>query len=248
MRKYLFGVLLSILGVLTAIYFFVGVPKVLETKSPVPSIPHAYGDAGQSLEKIDLAAFYFVPKDKTEFQVGNWSEVIDENLRKLQAFHQLQFLGKSSIAYRVYPEPIIGYSDHVAYDTLSRITAELKDRVLTPGGDAYRLEFARVPEGAYRAIMIIYEGVGHTGEENASLLAREFLTNEEYRLFAATFLAHEFYHTLGLQDRYSDQEKEFSDGQQATKEVLQSTDIMGRIRVPIEHTYLERETLKQLGV
>ena len=248
MRKYLFGVLLSILSVLVAIYFFVGVPKVYETKSFASLAPHVYGDAGQPLEKIDLAAFYFVPKDKTEFEINNWFEVIDENLRKLQAFHQLQFFGKSNIEYRIYPEPIIGHSDHVAYDTLSRIAAELESRVFTPGGDTYKADMARVPEGAYRAIVIIYEGGGHTGEENVALLAREFLTNEEYSLFAATFLTHEFYHTLGLPDRYSDQDKEFSDGQHTTKEILESSDIMGRIRVPIEHTYLERETLKQLGV
>ena len=248
MRKYLFGVLLSILGLLAVIYFFVCVPKVYETNPLPTSTPHLYGNVKQPIGKVDIVAFYFVPKDKTEFQIENWFEVIEKNLQKLQAFHQFQFLEKSKMEYQIYPEPIIGFRESLAYDAqntehgnpeaLRRIAVELKDRAF----------IARVPEGAYRVIVIIYEGVGDAGSENVALLARAFLTNEEYGPFAATFLAHEFYHTLGLPDRYSEQEKEFPDGQQTTIQILTSTDIMGRIRVPIEHTYLERETLKQLGV
>ena len=249
MRKYLFGVLLSMFGVLAAIYFFVGVPKVYET-APLPSsIPHLFGDVKQPIGKVDIAAFYFVPKDKTELQVENWFEVIDKNLQKLQAFHRFQFLGKSEIEYRIYPEPIIGFQESRAYDTeqtehgnpeaLSRIALELEGRVP---------DIARAPEGAYRVIVIIYEGVGDAGSDNVALLGRAFLTNEEYSLFAATFLAHEFYHTLGIPDGYIASAKVFPDGQQTSIEILTSGDLMARIRIPIEYTYLQRDTLRTMGL
>jgi hypothetical protein len=224
------------------------VPKVYETNPLPPSIPHLLGDVKQPIGEVDIVAFYFVPKDKTEFQIENWFEVIDKNLQKLQAFHRFQFLEKSKIGYRIYPEPIIGFREGLAYDAqntehgnpeaLSRIALELQDRA----------DIARAEEGAYRVIVIIYEGVGDAGSDNVALLGRAFLTNEEYSLFAATFLAHEFYHTLGIPDGYIASAKVFPDGQQTSIEILTSGDLMARIRIPLEHAHLQRDTLRTMGL
>ncbi len=258
MIQYLASALAAVAVTLAVLYFWVGVPVVHEENVEEPARPHLYGDPSQSIEQIEIVAFYFVPKNKAAMQIVNWSSILQENLQKLKTFHEFQFLERSRITWRLYPEPIIGQEDNLAYDTdvtqhgnpeaLDRISEELASRVFTPGGDRYKPDITQENPEAYRVWVIMYEGVGATASENVAFLSRTFLTHEDYRLFGPTFLAHEFYHTLGLPDRYEASVKVFEDGQEIPLEILNSEDLMGRVRVPIEYAYLERETLKNLGL
>lgn len=236
MRKYLFGVLLSIFGVLGAIYFFVGASTVYETNSFVPSIPHLYGDPARSLERIHVVVWYVVPQDNRESQITNWREVVKENLEKLQFFHENQFQGRSHITYEIFQEPIF-----VSQEGLLEVQQELKERGFVFLADA--------PD-EYRVFLLLYEGDEEaTGsEKDFVLISRALLTDKSYRPFHATFLAHEFYHALGIPDQYRESQKVFPDGQQTIVGILSSGDIMGRVRVPLEQTYLGRETLQTMGL
>lgn len=70
-----------------------------------------------------------------------------------------------------------------------------------------------------------------------------FLVNREivegrHGVNGHAILAHEFYHTFGLEDKYSE-----TDG------IAESSDLMGLGRLkPIENAYLSREVLKSLGL
>lgn len=256
MLRYIAGVLVLIGLVLVLLYFFVGVPRVYEEEIILSESLHLYGDPDQSIEKIDVVAFYFVPNNK-KVQITNWRQVLATHLDRLKVFHEAHFLGRSSLTYQIYPTPIDGYEDSSVYDTevtqhgnpeaLKRITAELQERVFNQKGDKYRGDIVAESKDSYRVLFIMYEGVGATGSENVALLARVFLTGEEYQPFATTFLAHEFYHTLGVPDSYTRSKKVFEDGQTTFVEIITSGDLMGRVRVPIENTYLDRRTLTKFG-
>lgn len=235
MRKYLVGVLLCVFGVLAAIYFFVGVPNVYETNLSLSAIPHIYGDPARSIERIHVLVWYVVPRDHTESRSENWKEVVKENLEKLQTFHENQFQGRSHITYEISPEPI--FSSQQGF----LVFQELQNMGFVFRNDA--------PD-EYRVFLVVYEGDEKaTGSEKDSvLIARSLITDESYRSFHATFFAHEFYHALGIPDRYGESAKVLLDGREEVVGILSSGDLMGRVRVPIEQTYLARETLQSMGL
>jgi len=75
------------------------------------------------------------------------------------------------------------------------------------------------------------------GVDGFFLLNKDYLTGK-VGPFGTSFLAHEFYHTLGISDQYI-----------APKATPTSQDIMGLGRLrPLEKTYLSRSTLKELGL
>ncbi|MDO8600671.1 MAG: hypothetical protein Q7R73_03575 [bacterium] len=153
---------------------------------------------------------------------------------------------------------------------LLNIGEELDQRVFFPEGDLYRPDFWKKEEGSYPVMFIMYEGVGASGgviaesdfesvgdiakelglpesvifkvnvksAEGFFLLSRTFLSDLPYRAFGASVLAHEFYHTLGIPDEYEEEDEKPT-----------SADIMGLGRFrPIEKTYIQRETLRALGL
>lgn len=280
MLKYLIFVLLGIAGALASLYFLVGNPNLHEYAGLALAKPHLFGDSQRSIERIKIAAVYFVPNDRRGGIVAEWRDLLEENLKKMQVFHALQFQGRSEISFAVYPEPVIGQDGHLAYDTadtnrgnpkaLLNVSEELEERVFSLGGDLHRSDFWNKEEGAYPVLFILYEGVGAVGgviaeSERESvadiarelglpesvvfrvnvksvdgffLLSRTFLADLEYRLVGASLLSHEFYHTLGASDGY-----EQNTGKQTSSDLMG----LGRYR-PIERAYLQRETLRALGI
>lgn len=248
MFKYLILVLLLIFGAIASMYFWIGVPKIYYEKFPEESVPHLYKNPDRSIAKIKIAAFYFVPKNKISLAIPNWSAVFEEGIKKLQKFHTLELGHRSTLTYEIYPEPIKGLEDNIAYDTevtqhgnpeaLRRVAGELESRVFAPSGDLYIRDFAKEEQGAYRVMMILYEGVGSSGSENVALVSRVFLADPRYNETGASILSHEFYHTLGIPDHY-----------EIPTAIPTSNDIMGSGRTrPLEKTYLGRETLRDLGL
>lgn len=239
MRKYLLGVLLCIFGVLAMIYFFVGVPRVYQGDSPRSPTPHVYGNPLRSLERIHVAVWYMVPQENVESAIGDWKEVVQRNLVKLQTFHESQFQGRSHITYEIFPEPTIISQNGILEGNLAGggLRHELEEQGLMLRNEEV---------GEYRVFLVLYEGdeKATRSENDVVLISRTLLTDESYRPFHATFLAHEFYHALGIPDRYG----EAVDGQQTAVGILSSGDIMGRVRVPLEQTYLARETLQTMGL
>lgn len=280
MLKYIILALLGIAGALALLYFWVGAPRLYQYAGVVFQEPHRLGDAKRNIGRIRIAAVYFIPRDKQKDILPDWRDVITEHLEKTRAFHALQFQGRSDLAFSVYPEPVIGRLERLAYDTadtnrgnpkaLLNISEELEERIFSFDGDLYQSDFWKKEEGIYPVLFILYEGVGAVGgviaeSERESvadiaqelglpesvifkvkvgavdgffLLSRTFLTDPEYRAFSASLLAHEFFHTLGIADGY------LQDTGTPT-----SADIMGLGRFrPIEKTYLQRETLRALGL
>lgn len=228
MIKALVLVLILIAGALFFMYFWVGVPKIYKLESLEVPKPHHYQNPQKSLEEIKITAFYFVPKNKMSSAISGWREILDQNIKKLQAFHRLQFRGASILNYDIHPEIVVGFLDNISYDTVStghgnpeglrRVAAELEARNL----------FLQTDNG-YNVAIIMYEGVGASGSENVAFVSRTFLNDPRYKDYGASILAHEFYHTLGFPDAYDP----------ITATPL-SQDIMGLGRErPIEKTYLD---------
>lgn len=154
---------------------------------------------------------------------------------------------------------------------LVNVSEEIEKRVFSEDGDLFRSDFSIAVSGVYPVLGVLYEGVGAIGGivkessedkikqtakelgfiesavfstgvksvEGFFLLSRLFLTDEEYADFASTLFTHEFYHTLGIPDAY----KNFP------KDTPTSQDIMGLGRQrPLDKTFIERGTLKELGL
>lgn len=165
--------LILIFSTLAAIYFFLGVPDIYSEDYAELPIPHAFGDPSRKIPEISIAAFYFVPQNKANNVAENWKEALEDSLLKLQKFHSIQFLGRSSMRYDIYETPIIGLHQSIVYDTndtsegnpqaLKRISEEIQERVFDKTGDLYVPGFG-IPSGsAYPVFAVMYEGVGSIG-------------------------------------------------------------------------------------
>jgi hypothetical protein len=173
MFKYLLGVLALVVIVLLWMSFWVGVPTITQFDPPAALAPHLVHDEARSIEKIGIAAFYFVPKNKVSDVTPQWKDIIERNLEQLRRFHVLQFRGLSDISYVVYPERIIGLEESLFYDTentdrgnpyaLINAAEELERRVFAKDGDLYRDAFVQELNDTYPVMVIMYEGVGATG-------------------------------------------------------------------------------------
>ena len=165
--------LILIFVALGAMYRYIGVPKIYSEEYAELPTAHSYGDPTRAISEISINAFYFVPQNRAENIVPNWREILENNLQKLQEFHSVQFLGRSRVTYRIYPQPIIGFRDGILYDTedtgggnpqaLRRVSEEIEKRVFDPKGDLYMTDFDVVQSGTYPVLAIMYEGVGSIG-------------------------------------------------------------------------------------
>jgi M6 family metalloprotease-like protein len=132
---------------------------------------------------------------------------------------------------------------------VNAIRDELQKRLLERSGDLYERHFAFSPD-SFNVLAILYEGVGSGGTVDLGpadfikqgslptfLLARNFLTEENYQDYGTSFFAHEFGHTLGLPDNYDTKTgKPYSD------------DLMGSGRYrPLEATYILDKDKNSLG-
>jgi len=261
---------------LAVTYFFVGASKIYMEEFAQASAPHIYADSEKSIGAIKIFAVYFVPRDKTEFTKEAWGKPIEAALEDLKKFHFLQLAGLSDIDYAIYPKPVIGLKEGIEYDTettqggnpraLLNISEELENRIFKPDGDLFMRAFVERKEGEYPVLAIIYEGVGamggivHESElEDKREIAKEagvpeelihivdiksvdgfFLTNIFFLENKNSVFTHEFYHTLGIPDAY--ETPGFYD-------IPLGKDVMGAGRFgPIEKTYIEKNTLQQLGI
>ncbi|TSC62098.1 MAG: hypothetical protein G01um101448_482 [Parcubacteria group bacterium Gr01-1014_48] len=248
MFKYLIAVLCLVFGALTLMYFYIGVPVIYDGAKDVILNVHRADNAEQSISKIYISAFYFVPKNKKEDIFTGWSTTLQEKLEALMRFHTVELQEKSELTYTIYPEPIIGRLNNIEYDTfitqhgnpeaLRHVVPEIESRVFEANGDLFRNDFGTIPKDAYHVLVVMYEGVGSIGGDNIALISRTFLTSSEYAPVSESLLAHEFYHTLGLPDAYT-----------LPEGTVTSQDIMGLGRyTPIGQTYLSQKSLQALGL
>lgn len=248
MVKYLILLLAAIFASLALIYFFAGVSLVRPDDLTAYSAPHLCGQSGVSLAEVNLAVFYFLPKNKTDLLLGNWQSVFEKPLKQLVEFHQLQFQGRSELKYHFYPRPIIGQEDNIFYDTtttqygnpqaLRHIAPELEARVFTEGGNLYDADFIKAQSNPYQAMLVIYEGVGAAASENVILLSQAYLSEVKPLYYGTSILAHEFYHSLGLPEGYEIP---------SSKPLVQDLMGLGRFE-PLERTYLSSQSLKDCGL
>ncbi|MBM2818224.1 MAG: hypothetical protein HW401_814 [Parcubacteria group bacterium] len=251
-----FFLIISLVG----LTFYVGVSGVEPVASLAVSKAHLYGNPDVPIENISLLVLYFVPKDRIGLAVKDWKEFIEPRLKELQEFHNLQMAGKSKISYELYPEIIAGEKkgkeyeinilNHSSPEAIIPVTEEISRRVLKTEGDLYLHSLHRESEasGARQVYLIVFEGEGGAGNGNFSLISRDYLAEDGYKLFGTTFLAHEFYHTLGLPDNYQQSFYVYGDSQKIPISILTAEDIMGRVRVPIKNSYIDREILKKMGI
>lgn len=253
--KYLVSLFLFLILSLLTLTLFVGVEKTQEKPKLSLSKPHLYKDKKTSLEEINITVFYFIPKDSISSKNEMWKEVAEKKLKELQEFHNIQFENKSKITYDFFDKEIIGESFKKEYETffggedqdaLLPIKKEITRRVLTEEGDLYVKK--ERSDSIRQVYFVIFEGKGAAGNDTFALLGREYLTEKIYSDTGTTFLAHEFYHTLGILDNYKTAEYVFNDGKQIPVSIITSKDIMGQVNIPLVNTYIDRETLRNMGI
>ncbi|MBN2329179.1 MAG: hypothetical protein JXR73_18715 [Candidatus Omnitrophica bacterium] len=93
------------ISVLVLLAFLITLP-CLESMSDdgIASGMHAL-NAPDSLEKIDVAVFYYVPRDREP--LDDWRERIDDLMVRTQKFHRREFTGQSDFQYTIHPAPFI---------------------------------------------------------------------------------------------------------------------------------------------
>lgn len=220
--------------------------------APAPLVshsqPHAFDFPDESITEIHLTAVYFVPKDVFSAPVDQWHRLLEKELTRLQQFHAVQFRGRSIINFVIHPSVIRGVLPREAYDV--DILQHDDPAVLRPiAGEvaqALQLEFnAGFP---YHVLLVLFEGRGAGGSKHLSLIARDFFERADTREYAGTFLAHEFYHALGIPDAYATASKVYTENISVDVELIHSRDIMGRVRIPLEETYIAPATITAMGL
>lgn len=241
--------------------FFVGVEKVQEKPSLAIFSPHVYDDPKVSIKEIHITVFYFVPKDKVLLKQENWKVFTEEHIKKLQEFHDVQFLSSSKISYTFFPEIITGDQSSKYYeiprddespDDLIPIKQEINNKVFAEDGVMHNVLNSLAEHGASpntkRVYLVVYEGEGGSANDDYALIGRTYLTDSIYKETGSTYLAHEFYHTLLLPDNYKKSAYVYDDGKDTTISLISNKDIMGRVDIPLTYTYIDNETLKKMGL
>lgn len=258
-RIRIFLIIGFVIVAILAFFYATGNYDVVRTDFAPILAPHYYKDSSISIATINLDVFYFVPSDKMPYDFDALKRALDAELPHLIAFHEGQLLQSSRIIYRIFPRPIIADEPQFFYDTditrhgnpegLRKIREEIMKKVYAPNGDYSNPAFSvGASEYAFHSMLVIYEGIGASGADMIALVGRTFITDDAYQDFAPTFIAHEFYHALGVPDHYIVTAKTFPDGASIPTEILTEEDIMGRVRIPIERAYIERMTLHHLGI
>lgn len=259
MLKYFTLLLVGIAGALVILYFKIGVPQIYREDIKNTRALHLYDNPKQSINEIHLTGIYFVPQDRQNNQLESWQEDLRSSLAELKQFHDLQFQGYSDLTIDIYPNPIIGRQDSIYYDTdntnqgnpqaLRNVSVEIQERVFSPEGDYWNSDDKKIVQpNAYRTVLILYEGVGASGAigEPTALISSYYFKNENTRNKGNVFLAHEFYHTLGLPEGYA--VRKIQTPYAAEIESLTSSDIMGAGRhQTLDKTYIDRQTLTHMG-
>jgi hypothetical protein len=243
---------------LVLLTLFVGVTKVQPSQAFPVLHPHVYDDTKKPIDTIALTVFYFIPKDALIKKQDNWKEITEKHLKELLHFHQVQFENTSKITYTFFPEIIIGektekeyeslfaYDDH---DSLIPVKKEIIDRVLTPTGNLYQQAYApKQNSTTHQVYLVVFEGDGAAGNDDFSLISRSYLSDENYKEDGTTFLAHEFYHTLGMPDNYQTSAYVYKDMEQTMISLVSNKDIMGQVNISLPYTYIDAETLKRMGL
>lgn len=243
---------------LVGLTLYVGVSKVEPITAIESKTPYYYDRPDMPIGDISLLIFYFVPKDKMGLAIDNWKEVVETNIKELKNFHETQFYGRSNLSHEFYSETIIGektakeyeinIEEHSSPEAIIPVTEEISRRVLSINGDLHKNITQDNSLKSRRVYLIIFEGEGGAGSGEFGLISRSYLTENAYSLFGTTFLAHEFYHTLGLPDNYQKSSYVYGDAQQVAISILSGKDVMGQVRVPINRTYIDRATLKKMGM
>lgn len=242
---------------LVLIILFVGVQKSKGRPDIKQSEPHLYGDERSSLKNIKITIFYFIPKDVISKKNDTWKEKTEQQIKKLQDFHNLQFKNTSKITYEFYPEVIVGGKTTQEYesvlknedkDALPPVKEEIIHRAFTQEGNLYEVAQKNKEKDTRNVYLVIFEGNGAAGNDDFALISRSYITDDIYQENGTTFLAHEFYHTLGIPDNYQKSVYVYNDNKQIDISLLTEEDIMGKVILPLKNTYINIETLKKMGL
>ncbi len=237
---------------------FVGVSKTRDLPNLTIKKPHLYENEEISIEKISLTVFYFVPKDSLTKKRDDWKEITEPHLKNLLNFHSSQFENTSTIHYQFFPQVITGektaeqyesFFEHEDHDSIVPIRDEIRRRVLDKQGDLYSLLQNNVGNSDSREVfLVVFEGAGAAGNNDFALISRAYLTDSKYQTNGSTFLAHEFYHTLGIPDFYKKSSRVYENNEQVSISLITKKDIMGQVITPLSNTYIDTATLKKMGL
>mgnify|MGYP000496948929 CR=1 FL=1 len=234
-------VLVALLGVLLWLKFGQDLllTQHLQLVEQSQTEPHVYQNSKESLKEIDLHIIYVVPVNAVSQINSDWQTEIQTIVPEITKFHNAQFRGSSKLNVKVEPQPLILSHDNLYYDTdntnngnpkgLENIYKEVDRRI----GSELKGNTKN-----FVVFSFIYEGVGASGTEGATLLSKSYLDNEEFASIRATLFYHEFGHAMGLLDQY-----DIATNKPSSGSVMGS----GRFK-PIDLAYFDSSLLIDLGI
>lgn len=131
---------------------------------------HLASDPGQTIAKIKIKAFYFVPFGEQPEDAKQWQSQLEESLKNTADFYTEQLNNSVNISWDIYPQAIIGEQAKIFYDTedtnngnphaLITVREELLRRFFTSPQNSNDADFVKVQNSEYLALAILYEGLG----------------------------------------------------------------------------------------
>lgn len=201
---------------------------------------HYYGNPSRSVEQIRIKAVYMAPSEQDI--ADGWYAALQSSLAHISRFHQLQFLGKSSIVFDIYPEPLVAdiargpkktVLPKTALDTLRGV---LKERI-NSSPDNFS-GFIQSSPNEFVVTLFLVETEESYAQENSLVFSRRALTNEIYLRSGDALLYHAFAQTLGIPVSY--------DSERGT---AISEDVMGYGKFrPLELNYIGTAVTRRMGL
>jgi len=225
---------------------------------------HLYDNESVSVNKVLTRVYYLIAKDKSDSEISNWEQIFEESLKRVSDFYELQFDFGMEIDFQIYEKLIFSeyetdfFSDLIANDleqelekphseseTIKQIIQELENKI--DEKDKWGLEIETENEAHIVNLFVLELGpnsfeienkeiLGLNDEKNNSLVLSFIFSDEKFKDFSESIIAHEIGHTFGMPDLYS-----------YTGDEIKSAGLMGGgITRKIKSNYLEYQIKEKM--
>lgn len=237
-KAILIGALCILLAFVAGIKFLMARERVLP-QAQAQKI-HYYGNPSIPVDHIHINVFYVVPQQRKPAK--DWQSELSGSLKRINQFHQLQFLGRSSIMSHVHPDPIFldisypGGGDGMEADSVVALNESFKRAIKKLPAEL--LDETTGAPNEYGVTLLLFEGTLNAAQGRVFVFSRENFSDSRQRGYADSLLYHYFARTLGIPDLYDEV------GKTSPSEGVMG---LGRFR-PLQLNFLGSAITKKMGL